>query len=150
MTEIGFYHLTKTSLPDALFRLLEKILASGKRVVVRAGSVERVEFLNDALWTIDAASFLPHGTDKEGNGFKQPIWLTAEFTNPNDAEVLILTDGADGAAYQDFDRCLEIFDGNDNEAVIAARERWRKFKDRGLSLTYWKQIESGRWEKAFE
>ena len=59
MTEIGFYHLTKTSLPDALLRLLEKILASGKRVVVRTGSVERVKFLNDALWTIDAASFLP-------------------------------------------------------------------------------------------
>ena len=150
MTEIGFYHLTKTSLPNALFRLLEKILASGKRVVVRTGSVERVKFLNDALWTIDAASFLPHGTDKEGNGVQQPIWLTADFTNPNDAEVLILTDGADGTAYQEYDRCLEIFDGNDDEAVVAARKRWRKFNDLGLSLTYWKQIESGRWEKAIE
>jgi DNA polymerase-3 subunit chi len=112
--------------------------------------VERVEFLNDALWTIDAASFLPHGADKEGNGVQQPIWLTAEFTNPNDAEVLILTDGADGTAYQDYERCLEVFDGNDDEAVVAARERWRKFNDLGLSLTYWKQIESGRWEKAIE
>ena len=150
MTEIGFYHLTKTPLADALLRLLEKILTSGKHVVVRTDSAERVDFLNGALWTIDAASFLPHGTDKEGNGVQQPIWLTAEFANPNDAEVLILTDGADGTAYQDYERCLEIFDGNDDEAVVAARERWRKFNDLDFNLTYWKQRESGRWEKAIE
>ena len=150
MTEIGFYHLTKTPLPDALLRLLEKILASGKRVVVRTDSVERVDFLNSTLWTSDTASFLPHGTDKEGNGPQQPIWLTTDFTNPNDAEVLILTEGADETAYEDYERCLEIFNGNDDKAVVAARERWKTYYDRGLSLTYWKQTESGRWEKAAE
>ena len=150
MTEIGFYHLTKTPLPDALLGLLEKILASGKRVIIRTGSEERVEFLNNALWTRDAASFLPHGTDKEGKGARQPVWLTTDALNPNDAEVLILTDGADGASYEDYERCIEIFDGNDNQAVVAARGRWKDYHDSGLSLTYWQQIESGRWEKLAE
>ncbi len=148
MTEIAFYHLTKTPLPDALLRLLEKILASGKRVIVRTSSLERLEFLNSALWTTDAASFLPHGSDQEGNGARQPIWLTTDLTNPNDAEVLILTEGADGTAYEDYERCLEIFNGNDDKAVVVARERWKTYHDRGLSLTYWKQTESGRWKKA--
>tara|TARA_A100001037_G_scaffold167555_1_gene150638 strand:+ start:345 stop:797 length:453 start_codon:yes stop_codon:yes gene_type:complete len=150
MTEIAFYHLTKTPLPDALLRLLEKILASGKCVIVRTSSSERLEFLNSALWTTDAASFLPHGSDQEGNGARQPIWLTTDSANPNDAEVLILTEGADGDAYQDYERCLEIFDGNDDESVVAARERWKNYSDLGLSLTYWKQKENGHWEKAEE
>ena len=150
MTKIGFYHLTKTPLSDALLSLLEKILGSGKRAVVRTSSEERVDFLNDALWTADAASFLPHGTQKEGYPSHQPVWLTDDAENPNDAEVLILTDGADTASFEDYDRCLEIFDGNDGQAVIAARERWKKYKDTGFSLTYWQQTESGRWEKMAE
>ena len=60
VTEIGFYHLTCTPLERALPKLLEKVLASGARAVVRAGSDERVEFLNGALWTYQPASFLPH------------------------------------------------------------------------------------------
>jgi DNA polymerase-3 subunit chi len=150
MTEVGFYHLTKTPLPYALLRLLEKILESGKRVVVRTDTVERLDFLNSALWTNDAASFLPHGTDKDGKGDQQPIWLTIDSTNPNDAEVLILTEGADGSAYEKYERCLEIFDGNDDKAVVAARERWKNYSDHGFGLTYWKQTESGRWEKGTE
>ncbi len=63
MTEVGFYHLTKTPLDQALLRLLEKVLKADKRAVVRTSSEERVEFLNGALWTIDSASFLPHGTN---------------------------------------------------------------------------------------
>lgn len=147
MTEIGFYHLTKTPLSDALLRLLEKILTSGKHAVVRTNSEERVDFLNDALWTSDAASFLPHGTEKEGKGSQQPIWLTTDSTNPNDAEVLILTEGADGALYEDYEHCLEIFDGNDDQAVVAARRRWKDYSNSGFSLTYWQQTESGSWEK---
>ena len=96
MTEVGFYHLTKTPLDHALLRLLEKVLMAGKRAVVRTSSEERVEFLNGALWTIDSASFLPHGTNKEGNPSRQPVWITKDNDNPNKAEVLVLTDGCIG------------------------------------------------------
>ena len=34
------------------------------------------------------------------------------------------------------------------EAVAAARERWRTYKGAGHDLSYWKQDERGRWEKA--
>ena len=78
---------------------------------------------------------------------KQPIWLTAGQDNPNKAEILISTDGVKSEDFRAFERCLEIFDGRDEEAVVLARARWNFFKEAGCTLTYWRQKEDGRWEK---
>ena len=40
MTEVNFYHLTKSSLEQALPRLLERTLQAGERAVVLLGSAE--------------------------------------------------------------------------------------------------------------
>jgi len=145
MTDIGFYHLTRTPLERALPRLLERVVGAGKRAVVRAGSTERVDFLNTALWTYDPASFLPHGTVREGEAEEQPIWLTDRADRPNGAEILILTDNLAADDIGDFERCLEMFDGRDQEAVAAARSKWRRYNEAGHKLTYWQQTEQGGW-----
>ena len=147
MTEIGFYHLTRSPLERALPKLLEKVLGAGKRAVVRTGSAERVEFLNAALWTYEPASFLPHGTTREGDAASHPIWLTEGDDSPNGAEVLVLTDGVTATDVAAFERCLELFDGRDQQAVEAARARWRTYKEAGHTLTYWQQTERGGWER---
>lgn len=147
MTEIGFYHLQRTSLEKALPRLLEKVLASGRRAVVMAGSPERVEALNLALWVQDPNGFLPHGSAADGNAERQPVWLTAADENPNGATVLVLTDGASSARIGAFERCLDLFDGNDPDQVAAARARWGDYKGAGHAVTYWQQGEGGGWEK---
>lgn len=147
MTEIGFYHLTRSPLERALPKLLEKVLDSGARAVVMAGSPERVAALNGLLWTYDSASFLPHGGIEEGDAPDQPIWLTTDEENPNGATILVLTDGATSAQVAAFDRCLELFDGRDDAAVGAARQRWRAYGDAGHTLIYWQQNDRGGWEK---
>jgi DNA polymerase-3 subunit chi len=147
MSEIRFYHLRTTALERALPQLLEKILARGDRAVVMAGSVERVSALDDALWTYNERSFLPHGTARDGYPEDQPVWLTTEAENPNGAKVLVLTDGATGEV-GGWSMVLEIFDGNSDDAVTAARERWKAHKAAGHELTYWKQSDEGKWEKA--
>jgi len=147
MTDIGFYHLTRSSLEQALPKLLEKVISSGKRAVVRAGSEERVQCLNAALWTYEQGSFLPHGSNREGQAEKQPIWLTGSQENPNGSQILIVTDGAQAPDFEGYERCLEMFNGNDPDAVAAARERWKAYRDAGHELTYWQQTESGGWMK---
>lgn len=147
MSDIRFYHLRTTALDRALPQLLEKILARGDRTVVMAGSVERVSALDDALWTYNERSFLPHGTARDGYPEDQPVWLTTEAENPNGAKVLVLTDGATGDV-GGWSMVLEIFDGNSDDAVAAARERWKTHKAAGHELTYWKQNDEGKWEKA--
>ena len=147
MTEIGFYHLQRTPLDRALPKLLEKVLQAGKRAVVMAGSPERVEALNAGLWTYEKDGFLPHGSKADGQAEHQPIWLTTEDENPNGATVLLLADGATSARIAQYERCLEIFDGNDESAVTAARARWSEYKAAGHGLAYWQQTPSGGWEK---
>lgn len=147
MTEIGFYHLTRSPLERALPKLLEKVSASGARAVVLAGSEERIEALNAQLWTYDPASFLAHGSGADGDGAEQPIWLTDKDENPNRATILVLIDGAASARVGSYARCLEMFDGNDADALTDARERWRRYKEAGHALTYWQQTERGGWER---
>lgn len=147
MSQIGFYHLLRLPLEQALPRLLDKALAAGHRVVVLAGSAERVEYLNGLLWTYDPESWLPHGSARDGDAASHPIWLTDRDENPNGADVLVMCDGAASDRVADFTRCLDLFDGNDTHAVQAARERWKRWKAEGHQLVYYQQSPSGGWEE---
>ena len=147
MTEVGFYHLLTTPLEMALPGLLVKALDGGMRAVVLAGSDERVEALCAALWTFDPASFLPHGAAGDGSPDQQPIYLTTVEENPNRADLLVITDGFEPAYLDSFERCVDMFDGNDPEAVTAARARWRRLRETGHALAYWRQSPEGGWEK---
>lgn len=148
MTELGFYHLTRSGLDQALPRLLEKIRAAGHRVVLRAADEERLDQLDRLLWTFRNDSFLPHGTSHDGHGAAQPIWLTTGTDTPNAASVLVLIDGAEAADASSFERVLELFDGRDTEAVARARARWRWAEGQGMERVYWQQDERGRWQRA--
>jgi len=146
VAEIGFYHLLTTPLERALPRLLERARAQGYRIAVRAASSDRVEHLNAILWTYDEASFLAHGSARDGNPASQPIWLSDGEDNPNGATMLVLLDGVEAEDVSSFARCADFFDGNDDAAVASARERWRRAAASGHTLTYWQQTAAG-WEK---
>ncbi len=146
MSDIGFYHLTRTGAELALPALLGRTLKAGQRAVVICGSPERVEALDSALWLCSDPDWLPHGTPATGNADLQPIWLTDRDEAPNGGKYLFLLDGADSAALDTFDRIFDLFDGRDEDAVQAARTRFRARKAAGHALTYWQQTEKG-WEK---
>ena len=143
--EIGFYHLTRSTLQQALPRLLARVLAIPARAMVLSGAAERLEALDTALWA--DAEWLPHGSPATGDAALQPIWLTSEDgAAPNDAAHLFLVDGAESAHLERFQRGFDLFDGNDENALEAARERWKRAKAAGHALTYWQQGEKG-WER---
>lgn len=146
MTELRFYHLRQQRLERVLPQLLEISLSRGWRVVVQAASDERVEALDAHLWTYRDDSFLPHGIARHADAAEQPIVLTADARNPNAATVRFLIDGApipeDVAGYE---RLVLLFDGEDEDAVALARERWRQAKALGHEASYWQPDESGRW-----
>lgn len=146
MAEIGFYHLTRTGADQALPALLGRTLAAGQRAVVICGSPERVAALDAALWLCPEPDWLPHGTAAMGEADLQPIWLTTEDEAPNNARFLFLIDGAASHRLDQFDRVFDLFDGNDEAAVAAARRRWKAAKEAGHALAYWQQGPRG-WEK---
>ncbi len=146
-TEVNFYHLTTSSLEQALPRLLAKTLQAGQRAVVMLGSPERVDALNNHLWTFDPDSFLPHGSERDGDAARQPIWLTHRDENPNGARFLFLADRASSEQVAAFERCFELFDGRDDAAVTESRERWKAYKAAGHAVSYFQQTAAGGWEK---
>ncbi|HCQ70697.1 MAG: DNA polymerase III subunit chi [Alphaproteobacteria bacterium] len=146
MSEVRFYHLLRQSVERALPALLGKALETGKRIVVKTSDARRAEFLNDALWTQDAQSFLPHGSAKDGHAADQPVWITDQDDVPNGAQIMICVDGADVAAPADFDLCCHVFDGNSDQAVQEARAKWKALSDQGIDMTYWQQTDQG-WQK---
>lgn len=146
MTDIGFYHLTRSGLDQALPQLLQKTLGAGKRALVILGSEERVRWFDDFLWTFDSASWMPHGSARDGDPEMQPVWLDVTDANPNKAEFLFLADGGVSERISEFERCFDLFVGQDEDAVAQARSRWKDLKEAGHDLTYWQQGERG-WEK---
>jgi DNA polymerase-3 subunit chi len=145
MTEIGFYHLTRSTLGEALPRLLERALAAGHRILVKAPNPAEVERLNKLLWTYGEASFLPHGSSEDGWEAEQPIYLTAGDETPNGADLGCQCGGAELTSTGSFKRILDLFDGADEDAVAAARDRWRRYKAAGHTLKYWQQNPNGGW-----
>src|SRR3954451_15667894 len=145
MTEILFYHLQRQPIEKVLPQLLEKSVERGWRVVVQGSSDERVDALDAHLWTYRDANFLAHGTYRENEAAMQPVLLTVNEDNPNRATVRFLIDGApvpdDAASYQ---RIVLLFDGEDDEAVTAARARWSEAKAKGFEATYWQGGEKRR------
>jgi DNA polymerase-3 subunit chi len=148
MTEVLFYHLHRQPIERVLPNLIERSLERGWRVAVQTASEERAEALDAHLWTFRDDAFLPHGNWREAEAAEQPVLITINEFNPNGASVRFLIDGAalpaDAPAYA---RIVLMFDGEDLDAVAAARERWSEAKANGFEVTYWQADQEGRWQR---
>ena len=60
------------------------------------------------------------------------------------ANVVIARPPADSDSYE---RVVLVFNGEDPEALSAARGAWADCKARGLEVTYWQADERGRWQR---
>ncbi|HVZ03851.1 DNA polymerase III subunit chi [Hyphomicrobium sp.] len=145
--DVYFYHLENQTLERVLPNLLEKTLSRGWRAVVQAGSEDRLDAIDLALWTYADDSFLPHGTARIGHSGDQPIYLTLGPETPNGAGVRFLVDGAEAQEFAGAERFVYVFDGHDAEALASARSQWKAAKAAGCTVTYWQQSQSGRWEQ---
>jgi DNA polymerase-3 subunit chi len=153
MLEVRFYHLMRRGLEQALPRLLEMSLERGWRVAVQTGDAARLKALDDHLWAYDPEKFLPHGTKADGEPQTQPIYLTAEDDNPNEADVRFFVHGAAVAplianpAAAPKLRAVVMFDGSDPQELMEARAHWKALREAGHELLYLQESEDGKWEE---
>lgn len=148
MTEVLFYHLQGVTLEGVLPPLIEKSVERGWRVTIQTASEERADALDSHLWTYRDDAFLAHGTWRDRDAADQPVILAVDERNPNASSVRFLVDRAelppDVATYQ---RVVLIFNGEDDDAVAAARSAWSDCKAKGFDVTYWQPDERGRWQR---
>ena len=123
MTEILFYHLQGQPLESVLPALLEKSLERGWRVVVQGASEERIEALDAHLWTYRDDGFLPHGTWREAEA-AAAAGAAHAHRGQSQRRHRALPDrrrGRAGRCRKPMQRIVLLFDGEDEEAVAAAR-----------------------------
>ena len=148
-TEIHFYHLTRKTLEQVLPELLTKTLERGIRAIVKTANTSQSEELAKFLWVYTQNSFLPHGTEGDKEAALQPIWITDKDENPNTAKYLFLINMTKSDKMSEYDRVCNIFDGNNEKELQAARELWKELQSNNsenYELTYWKQTDKG-WSK---
>lgn len=146
MTEILFYHLEQQPLEKIIPILLDKTLQRGWKAVVETSSTERAEALDNALWTWRDDAFLPHGVEGQDTDAMQPVLLTTNDGNANNANVRFFVDRAVPREGGDYERLVFMFDGHDPDAVEEARAAWKTLSSDN-ECTYWQQEPSGKWVK---
>lgn len=147
MADILFYHLTQSTLDEALPGLIERSLARSWRVTIQFVTEERLKKMDTHLWTWEDESFIAHGTKQDKYPQLQPVYLTMDADNPNQSQVRFLVEGAECEDSDDYERLVVMFDGQDEAQLLRAREQWKVFKSQSHNLTYWQQTEDRRWEK---
>jgi len=147
--EWWFYHLQSTTLERAAGPLLEKCLERGWRVLAISEHAARRTALDEALWTYDDNSFLPHGATDTADldPEVQPILISSQAVNRNGASVALLIDGAELPVTAPFERCMVMFDDGDAETRQKAREQFKAAKEAGLTARYFQQKGRG-WQEA--
>lgn len=142
--QVDFYQLAGTPVEAVVPQLAAKVLEKGERLLIVAGDARLRGLLDEALWTYDPTSFLPHGQSDDGAHGNQDILLSAEADAANAAKYIMLADGEWREAALNFDRAFYLFDA---ERLDDARNAWRSLSDMDdVEPRYWKQ-DNGRWRQ---
>ncbi|RED15634.1 DNA polymerase III subunit chi [Parasphingopyxis lamellibrachiae] len=142
--QVDFYQLAGTPIEAVVPQLAAKTLESGERLLIVASDAKLRALLDEALWTYDPASFLPHGQSGDETGADQPALLSAETDSANAAKFIMLADGEWRDAALNFDRAFYLFDA---DRLDEARNAWRSLAVMdAVEPRYWKQ-DNGRWRQ---
>jgi len=147
MARVDFYRLTRDPVERVLPAIATRILGNGDRLLVVAAPAMQRQAIDEALWTLQPASFLPHGNAGSPDEEIEPILIsgTLDVSPPNRATHVALADGEWRDEALGFERTFLLFD---NSRIDDARATWRKLgATEGAEIHFWKQDDRGRWSE---
>ncbi|CAB3782644.1 DNA polymerase III subunit chi [Paraburkholderia fynbosensis] len=136
MTRIDFHSNVGDSLLYAC-RLLRKAYQAGQPTIVLAEPA-RLGALDEQLWTFSPLDFVPHCMAGTPLAAQTPIVLTSSLDDVPHHQILLNLGATVPAQFARFERLLEVV-GNAHEELVAGRERYRFYRDRGYALNNYKQ-----------
>ena len=145
MTEIFFYKLKNLSVELFLISLIEKSISVNWNSVVLLDNVERMEEINDLLWTFNDVSFIPHGSQSDLNPEKNKVYLTCNEENPNKANAIFSIDGVAINNPKNWSRCIYIFNEQNLKVTDELESYKREIKDLDYIQKSFEQDQNGKW-----
>ncbi len=148
MLQIGFYQLGDMSVNDVVLMLVQKALGTGKKMLILCPKPAAVD-IDDALWSHDQNSWLPHGLDASPGAELASVWVCSDMSsNPINADYVMLLCGAEPHSWVDFKRGFVVFDGKSDAQLHQARSQWQRWKTQSeTEMAYFTQTAGGGWEK---
>lgn len=136
MTRIDFHSNVGDSLLYAC-RLIRKAYQAGQPTIVIAEPA-RLRAFDEQLWTFSALDFVPHCMAGTPLAAQTPIVLTTNLDDVPHHQVLLNLGASVPPQFARFERLLEVV-GNAQDELLAGRERYRFYRDRGYALNNYKQ-----------
>ena len=136
MPRADFYLIDKPRFRSEPLRLVCALVAkaheAGQPCLILADSMARAEELDDLLWAFDPESFIPHQiAGQGGDDADVPVLIVPPGVTT--AERPLLMNLREAPVEGTFERVLEIVPA-DETARSASRERWKAYRERGLSV----------------
>ncbi|MBK1718974.1 DNA polymerase III subunit chi [Thiocystis violacea] len=138
MTRIDFYSLAPESRGDRFLltcRLVERIRASARRVLIHCPDPEECRHLDRLLWTFREDSFLPHGLVGQVDPDLTPVLISQGGSPESEHQVLLNLSLGIPDFLDRFERLCEVVD-HEPQARQAGRERFRVYRERGYALDH--------------
>jgi DNA polymerase-3 subunit chi len=152
MQQFSIYQTTQELLVKAITLLTEKCYHSNLKSVILVPDIEQQELLNKTFWTYSRKQFIPHGSKLDPSPEKQPIYITDELQNPNDASVLLIISPIqiekilENKEYiNHFQRIIIIYDSPTELKELAAKVEKLNIAEK--SIDCYKQNLNGSWAK---
>jgi DNA polymerase-3 subunit chi len=135
VTRIDFH----SKIPDKLSyacRLIRKAQAANTKLVVLAEDREQLNNIDSLLWTFSEQDFLPHVITGDSLAAQTPIILTddCEKALPHH-HALVNLSRRTPEFFARFERMFELV-SNDEQDLVAGRERYKYYQERGYPLTH--------------
>ena len=144
MTSVNFYESSADSAIRAACKLLDKVYLAGYRAVVRTADNESMHIIDKELWTFAQKSFIPHATCIDPHPELQPVYITTNEENPNQADICVLV-GTVSGIFNKFDKTLVIFDAKDLDTSAKAQDCYNKLNLPSNVVNYYTQNTKGAW-----
>ena len=135
MTRIDFY-LNAPSKLQVACTIAAKAVRQNMRVLVVAPDDAVARAIDKLMWTIPATGFLPHCMTTDRLAEHTPV-LIARSADAMPHDELLLNLGTEPPpTFSRFQRLVEIVSLEDEADKLAARQRFRFYKERGYELNH--------------
>jgi DNA polymerase-3 subunit chi len=116
---------------------VRKAYLSGEPIVVLAEPARLAAF-DEQLWTFSPLDFVPHCMAGSPLAAETPVVLAANLDDAPHHRILVNLSMTVPPQFARFERLLEVV-GNEEQELVAGRERYRFYRDRGYALNNYKQ-----------
>lgn len=151
MTSINFYCIEE-DINQFLYTFLTNVVVENKKkVIIYSEHQDKIDKLDDTLWTIKKTGFLPHLKIDEKGFEETPLLISNKLENPINADFLLISNFLDNKEFlNNFDKIFYIFSPMSQQLIDYAKNSWEKYKNIGFELNFIKKDSSNKWKSEKE